>query len=302
VSDPLLAIVSITGKDQKGVVARISTHLAERSANIEDIEQHVVQGLFVMNMLVDIRDMSVRLDELITGLLAIGNEIGMEIKVHLHAEPRRAKIAVLVTREPHCLAQIADDVHSGLLQADIVGVFGNREELRGEAESRGFSFDWKPCDKDDKEPHFHWLQERLETAGAELVALARYMQIIPAWMCERWRGKMINIHPSLLPFYPGPNAYRQAYEAGARVAGCSAHYVTEKLDEGPIIFQDVFRIDSASESVDEVKENGRRLEGRTLSKALQLHVNDEILIHQGKVVFRPRPAHFGHRGEANKSA
>ena len=79
----------------------------------------------------------------------------------------------------------------------------------------------------------------------------------------------------------------------ARVAGCSAHYVTEVLDEGPIIFQDVFQIDPASESVDEVRENGRRLEGRTLSKALKLHVNDEIVVHGGKVVFRPRPAHFG---------
>ena len=91
-AEPLLAVVNVTGNDQKGVVARISTHLAERSVNIEDIEQHVVHGLFIMNMLVDIRDMSIRLDELITGLIEIGAEIGMEIKVHLHTEPRRLRL------------------------------------------------------------------------------------------------------------------------------------------------------------------------------------------------------------------
>lgn len=112
-------------------------------------------------------------------------------------------------------------------------------------------------------------------------------------MCEQWRWKLINIHPSLLPFSPGPNAYRQAWEAGARVAGCLAHYVTEALDTGPIIFQDVFQFDPTTESVEQVKETGQRLEGKTLSRALQLHVNDELVVHEGKVVFRPRPAHFG---------
>lgn len=291
-AESLLAVVSVTGKDQKGVVARISTHLAERGVNIEDIEQHVVQGLFIMNMLVDIRDMSIRLDELITGLIEIGAEVGMEVKVHLHAEPRRMRLGLLVTREPHCLEQVVQDVEAGDLRADLACVLSNREDLRGFVEAHGVPFEWRPCDKDDKEPHFRWVGERLDAHGVELVALARYMQIIPPWMCEKWRWRIVNIHPSLLPFYPGPNAYRQAHEAGARVCGCSAHYVTEKLDEGPIIFQDVFQINVANETVDEVRENGRRLEGKTLSKALQLHVDDEIVVHEGKVVFRPRPVHF----------
>lgn len=291
-AQPLLAIVSVTGGDQRGIVARVSTHLSERGVNIEDIEQHVVQGLFIMHMLVDIRDMAVSLDELITELLSLGREIGVEIKVNLHAKRLRVKIGLCVTREPHCLKEICDDIKSGKLHAEIVCALSNREDLRGVAEARGLKFEWSPCPKEDKESHFRWMQERLEAHGAELVALARYMQIIPGWLCEKWKWKMINIHPSLLPFYPGPNAYRQAYESGARVAGCTAHYVTEDLDEGPIIFQDVFQIDATKETVDEVKENGRRLEGRTLSKALQLHVNDEIIVHSGKVVFRSRPSRF----------
>lgn len=292
-ANPLLAVVSVSGKDQKGVVARISTHLAERDVNIEDIEQHVVQGLFVMHMLVDIRDMSIRLDELITGLLTIGQEIGMEIKVSLHAEPERPRLAVLVTREPHCLEEIGASITSGALRAELVCVLSNREELRPLAESLGVPFEWRAVNPADKDLHFRWLHGRLEHWRADVVALARYMQIVPGWMCEAWKWRMINIHPSLLPFYPGPNAYRQAHAAGARVAGCSAHYVTEVLDTGPIIFQDVFTFDPAAESVEQVKEKGQRLEGRTLARALQLHVNDEIVVHGGKVVFRPRPAHFG---------
>lgn len=292
-AEPLLAVVSVTGRDQKGIVARVSTHLAERDINIEDIEQHVVQGLFVMHMLVDIRDMAVSLDELITDLLALGAEIGVDIKVRLHREEMPTRLAVLVSREPHCLEQIAADVASGVLHAQIVCVLSNHEQLRGLAERHGLPFEWSPCDKENREPHFRWMQARLEHHGAELVALARYMQIVPPWMCEKWKWRMINIHPSLLPFYPGPNAYRQAYESGARVAGCTAHYVTAELDKGPIIFQDVFTIDPSKETVEEVKENGQRLEGRTLSKALQLHINDEIVVHENKVVYRPRPAHFG---------
>ncbi|MBN1476550.1 ACT domain-containing protein, partial [Candidatus Sumerlaeota bacterium] len=227
--DRVLAVISVSGKDQKGVVARICTHLAERSINIEDIEQHVVEGLFVMHMLVDIRDMSISLDELITDLLSIGEQIGMRIKVNLHSRPKKTRLGILVTREPHCLEQIAADITSMQMAAEIVCVLSNREDLAEIAARLGLPFEWQPVAKEDKETHFRWIQERLEASGAELVALARYMQIIPPWMCERWKWRMINIHPSLLPFYPGPNAYLQAYEAGARVAGCSAHYVTEVL-------------------------------------------------------------------------
>jgi formyltetrahydrofolate deformylase len=289
----LLAVVSVSGKDQKGVVARICTHLAERSINIEDIEQHVVEGLFVMHMLVDIREMSISLDELITDLLSIGEQIGMKIKVNLHSRPKRTKIGVMVTREPHCLEQIATDIASGEMAAEITCVLSNREDLTETATRLGLPFEWQAITKEDKDLHFRWIDERLEANGAELAALARYMQIIPTWMCDKWQWRMINIHPSLLPFYPGPNAYLQAYEAGARVAGCSAHYVTEVLDEGPIILQDVFQFDTMEQTVDEVREMGRRLEGKTLSQALRLHVNDEIVVHEGKVVFRQRPHHFG---------
>ncbi|HMS59667.1 MAG TPA: ACT domain-containing protein, partial [Tepidiformaceae bacterium] len=133
----VLAIVSVLGRDQKGVVARISTYLAERDVNIEDIEQRVVRGQFLMDMLVDITGASVSLDELITGLLGIGDEIGMEIRVSLHGARDRKRVAVLVSKEAHCLEQLIADQRAGDLNGDIVAVIGNHESLREQAEAAG---------------------------------------------------------------------------------------------------------------------------------------------------------------------
>src|SRR5438045_3063517 len=115
----VLAVVSVLGKDQKGVVAQFATYLAERGVNIEDIEQRVVRGFFLMDMLVDIKDLTIDLTELMTGLLDLGRKIDMEVRVHLHSERRKRKIAILVSKEPHCLQQLIDDFKHGQLHGDI---------------------------------------------------------------------------------------------------------------------------------------------------------------------------------------
>src|SRR5690349_16326815 len=147
----VLAIVSVLGRDQKGVVARISTYLAERDINIEDIEQRVVRGQFLMDMLVDITDASVSLDELITGLLAIGSDIGMEIRVTLHGPRERKRVAVLVSKEAHCLEQLFHDGRAGELNGDLAVVLSNHEDLRPIAEAEGIPFHWSPST--DKPAH-----------------------------------------------------------------------------------------------------------------------------------------------------
>jgi formyltetrahydrofolate deformylase len=281
----ILAIISVLGRDQKGVVARISTYLAEQDINIEDIEQRVVRGQFLMDMLVDITDASVSLDELITGLLAIGNEIGMEIRVTLHSERERRRVAVLVSKEPHCLEQLIADSRAGLLHGELAVVVGNHETLRGIAEAAGIPFAWHPAD--DKAAHEAFVLQQLERANADVVVLARYMQILTPAVVSPYAGRIINIHPSLLPYFPGANPYRRAWEDGVRVTGCTAHFVTEELDAGPIILQDVFHIDVGVDSVDDVRRKGRALEGVVLSKALQLYLNNEVVVINGKVVFKP---------------
>ena len=281
----VLVIVSVLGRDQKGVVARISSYLAEREVNIEDIEQRVVRGQFLMDMLVDIGDSSATLDELITGLLAIGEEIGMEIRVSLHNERQRPRVAILVTREPHCLEQLIEDHREGNLVGDLVACLGNHEVLRPIAEEYGIPFDW--LSSDDKPAHEAFLLQKLDECKADLVVLARYMQILTPTLCVPYAGRIINIHPSLLPYFPGANPYRRAWEDGVRVSGCTAHFVTEELDAGPIILQDVFQRDVGVDTVDDVRRKGRALEGHVLSRATQLYVNNEIVVINGKVVFKP---------------
>jgi formyltetrahydrofolate deformylase len=117
--------------------------------------------------------------------------------------------------------------------------------------------------------------------------LARYMQILSPTVIDRYPFRIINIHPSLLPYHPGPNAYRQAWEEGVRVSGCTAHLVTEQLDAGPVILQDVFPIRVGEDSLETVKANGQALEGKVLSKAVQLFLNDELVVKDKKVMFRP---------------
>jgi formyltetrahydrofolate deformylase len=281
----VLAIVNVLGNDQKGVVARISTYLAERDINIEDIEQRVVRGQFLMDMLIDITEASVSLDELITGLLAIGKDIGMDIRVTLQHKRERKRVAVLVTREAHCLEQLVADARSDDFQGEIVCVLSNHESLRPLAESAGLRFEWFPSE--DKAAHEAFLLERLEAYRADLVVLARYMQVLTPAVVSPYAGRIINIHPSLLPYFPGANPYRRAWEDGVRVTGCTAHFVTEDLDAGPIILQDVFHIDVGVDSVDDVRRKGRLLEGVVLSRAVQLYLNNEVVVINGKVVFKP---------------
>jgi formyltetrahydrofolate deformylase len=289
-SQPVLAIVSVLGKDQKGVVAQFATYMAERGINIEDIEQRVVRGFFVMDMLVDLKELSTDLSELITGLLDLGRNIDMEVRVHLHSEKRKKRVVLLVSKEPHCLRQLVDDANDGRLHGQIVCVLSNHRDLEEMAQEAGLKFLWFPAE--DPQKHFDWLFETLKEHGADLVVLARYMRILPPKIVAGFRHKIINIHPSLLPYFPGAAPYRQAYESGVRVHGCTAHFVTEQLDEGPVILQDVFHINVGADTLDDVKNKGLELEAKILSKAVQLFLDEELVVVEGKVIFKPGISRF----------
>jgi formyltetrahydrofolate deformylase len=280
------AIVSVIGRDQKGVVARVSTYLASRNINIEDIEQRVMEGLFIMTMLVDLSDLDTTLDELVLGLRKIGEEISMETTLRLAGgPPERKRVAVLVTKEPHCLAQLARDRDAGLLRGDLVVALSNHAELEPLAREHGIPFAWAPST--DKAAHEEFLLARLAEYRPDLIVLARYMQVLTTRVIDRYPFRIINIHPSLLPYHPGPNAYKQAWAEGVRVSGCTAHFVTEQLDAGPVILQDVFHIRVGEDSLEEVKARGRALEAKVLSQAVQLCLNDQLVVKDRKVIFRP---------------
>jgi len=283
---PNRAVVSIIGHDQKGVVARVSTYLASCNTNIEDIQQKVMEGLFIMTMLVDLSDLHCTLDELVDGLKGIGDEINMEVKLRLAGGPaERKRVAVLVTKEPHCLEQLLRDRDAGKLNGDLLLVLSNHPELEPIARAAGIPFAWSPST--DKAAHFEYVLDQLGRVKPDLVVLARYMQILTANVIERYPFRIINIHPSLLPYHPGPNAYKQAWEEGVRVSGCTAHFVTEQLDAGPVILQDVFHIRVGEDTLDEVRARGQALEGAVLSQAVQLFLNDQLVVKDRKVIFRP---------------
>lgn len=284
------AVVSVLGKDQKGVVAQFATYMAERGINIEDIEQRVVRGFFVMDMLVELKEITTPLSELITGLLDLGRKIDMEVKVHLHSERRKKRIAILVSKESHCLEQLINDHQHGKLHGDIAGVFANHPDLEPIAREAGLSFFWHPHGDLDK--HFSWLLDALRKQNADLVVLARYMRILPASVVKSFQHRIINIHPSLLPYFPGAAPYKQAFESGVRVHGCTAHFVTEQLDEGPVIMQDVFHINVGADTIDDVKLKGLELESKVLSKAVQLYLDEELVVVEGKVIFKPGISRF----------
>ena len=290
------AVISVFGEDQKGVVARFATYLSERGANILDLEQQVASGRFLMDMLVDLSEMEMTLDELIPGLLKEGESIGMTVKVALQQAVRPTRVALLVTKEQHCLDELLKRARSGELRGEIACVLGNHPDLQAVAEAAGLPFEWE-ASKDRKAEHFAWLRDRLAHYEADLVVLARYMQILPPELVQAYPSRIINIHPSLLPQFPGPRPYHRAWEAGVRVAGCTAHYVTEDLDEGPIILQDVFAIDVGRDAAEDVRSKGQKLEGHVLADAVAMHLDQKLVVVDGKVVFRPGlTALLGERG------
>ena len=287
---PVLAVVSVLGKDQKGVVAQFATYMAERGINIEDIEQRVVRGFFVMDMLVDLKELSADLSELVTGLIELGKEMEMEVRVHLHSEKRQKKVAILVSKEPQCLLQLIDDHCHGKLHGQVACVLSNHPDLESIAKAAGLKFAWQSAD--DLEGHFDWLLKSLQQHAADLVVLARYMRILPPRVIGAYKSRIINIHPSLLPYFPGAAPYKQAFESGVRVHGCTAHFVTEQLDQGPVILQDVFHINVGADTIDDVKRKGLELEGQVLSKAVQLYLDEELVVVEGKVIFKPGISRF----------
>ena len=284
------AVINVIGQDQKGVVARFATYVAGKDINILDIEQQVVNGKFIMDMLVDLADMSLTLDKLITELLELGQSIDMQVRVTFHEQRRKKRVAAMVTKEAHCLEQMIADWKDGLYRGDIVCVLGNHPDLEPVAKEAGLPFAWMTSK--DKPAHFKWVLEQLAKYDVDLVALARYMQIIPPEMVKVYSNHIINIHPSLLPYFPGAKPYHQAWKQGVRVTGCTAHFVTEDLDEGPTILQDVFHINVGKDSAEDVREKGQKLEGNVLSNAVQMYLDEKLVVLEDKVVFRPGLSRF----------
>ncbi|MDE1766402.1 MAG: formyltetrahydrofolate deformylase [Thaumarchaeota archaeon] len=275
--------LTIVGKDHEGVVAGFTNFIFQNGGNIEKINQNVIKSLFGMYMeasftgKIDRKKFNDEAEK-------IAKNLKMEVNIHYEVSKRK-RVAVLVTKEPHCLEAILDARTKRQLRGEIAVVIGTENTLSRLAKKAKIPF--VMVDEKDQSS----AEEKIITIGkkynVDLMVLARYMRILSPNFVWRYPNRIINIHPSLLPAFPGAFAYVQAYERGAKIVGCTAHYVTEDLDQGPIIFQDAFAIDE-DETLESLKKKGQRLEARTLLEAVKMHLDGRLEVYWGKVHVRKR--------------
>ena len=274
------ATITVIGRDKTGVVARVTNLLFESRANIEALEEQVTRGQFSMTLQASWR--ASRFDEKAFGhgLRSLGRELGMDIKWWFTDPRRPQRMALMVTKGSHCLEAVLAAVKSGKLKVDVACVIGNHRDLQARAEKAGLPFH-----------HVAWTnrakaEERtlriLEKGQADFVVLARFMKILSPNFVWRFKNKIINIHPSLLPSFPGPQPYRQAYEHGVKIAGVSAHFVSMHLDEGPIIAQESFRI-TPGMTLGQIVVAGQKLEPKALVNGIRLYLTKQLDVHWGVV-------------------
>jgi formyltetrahydrofolate deformylase len=277
------AILLISCPDQAGIVAAISTFLFENRGNIVDIDQHVDQevGVFFMRVEWAITSFALPREAIVAGLKPLIDRFSM--KWELHFSDITPRIALFVTKDNHCFYDLLSRHESGELDMEIPLIASNREDLRGVAERFGIPFHHFPITKDTKEDQEIAEIALLREHRIDLVVLARYMQILSSRMTDAFPNRIINIHHSFLPAFPGAKPYHSAHRRGVKLVGATSHYVTEDLDEGPIIVQGVTSV-SHSDAVQDFIRKGRALEQSVLSRAVWLHLNRRTLVHANRTI------------------
>lgn len=270
--------VTVVGKDRKGVVADITNYIFGNSGNIEKISQNVVRGLFGMQLEASFKQADRR--EFDRGLQELAKKLQMEIKVHYQEPDRPRNVALFVSKEPHCIERILQGRKKGEIEADLAVVVGSEPSLKPIADAAGIPFH-SVAHTDQAEAERNILQ-LIEKYNVDVIVLARYMRILTPNFVWRYPNRVINIHPSLLPAFPGAYAYVQAYERGAKIVGCTAHFVTEDLDQGPIISQNSFKVQQ-SDTLETIKKKGQELEAETLFEAVKLYLEGRLEVYWGKV-------------------
>jgi formyltetrahydrofolate deformylase len=275
------ATVTVIGRDKTGVIARVTSFLFEQKANIEALEEQVTRGQFSMTLQASWKEGDLRPTALQAGLGRLAEALQMEIKVRFMHPRRRQRLALLVTREPHCFEAILRAAGAGQLpRCDPALVVGNRPDLEPLAHRHKLPFVRIPwIERAEAEARLLQVLERHEI---DFMVLARFMKILSPNVVWRFKNKIINIHPSLLPSFPGAQAYRQAYEHGVKIAGVTAHFVSMHLDEGPIIAQGSFVI-RPEWTLKEIVAAGQRLESRVLVRAVKLYLSRRLDVYWGTV-------------------
>lgn len=270
--------------DRTGIIAAVSGFFSRIGANITDLDQHSTDprgGRFFMRLEFELADLDQRIDALRADFKA-GVAEGFAMQWQINCASSRPRMAVLVSKHEHALMELLWKHARGELPAEIACVMSNHEDLRRQVEAFDIDFRVFDVSPDNKtEAHAQMLAQL--QAEADLVVLARYMQILPADWVAAFPNRIINIHHSFLPAFVGADPYQQAFNKGVKLIGATAHYVTEQLDEGPIIEQDTARV-THRHSVDDLRQLGRNLERHALSRAVQWHLQDRVIVDGAKTI------------------
>ncbi|MET0190618.1 MAG: formyltetrahydrofolate deformylase [Pseudonocardia sediminis] len=286
-------VITLSCPDRTGIVARISGFLADLGAWITEAGYHadVDAKVFCTRQVVDAASVPFGVEELRSRFDAVATELGGTYRISDTGE--RKRVVLLATRDEHCLHDLLGRAWTGELPAQITRVIGNHESLEPLVTAHGVPFHHVPFPRPG-DPHreagkvtaFEKIREMVAADDPDAVVMARFMQILPAHLCEEWAGRAINIHHSFLPSFAGARPYHQAHTRGVKLIGATCHYATADLDAGPIIEQDVIRVDHGDTAADMVR-RGRDIERLVLARGLRWHLEDRILVQGNRtIVFR----------------
>ena len=273
----------ITCEDRPGIVQAVSSFLYHQGANITALDQYATEaqgGRYFMRVEFELDGLQSRKENLTqTFATNVAKRYDMQWRLALVSDIK--KVGILVSKVDHALLELLWRHARGGLPCEITSVVSNHEDLREAVENFGIPFVVVPVNKDNKEEAYAKIDEIMQ--GNDLLILARYMQILSENFVSKWEMKIINIHHSFLPAFVGANPYKQAYEKGVKLIGATAHYVTADLDQGPIIEQDVERVNHDF-TVDQLRELGQDVERNVLARAVKWHLEDRIIVDGNKTV------------------
>lgn len=268
--------ITVVGKDREGIVAAFTNFVFQKKGNVEKVNQNVIKGLFGMYLEVSfIKKIDIRKFE--TELQKVAKKHKMDVSTH-HEIDSEKNIAIFVTKESHCLKILLDS--KSAITGKISVIVGTEKTLSLMAKKVKIPF--VLVDEKEQSKAESKLIDVCKKYDVDLIVLARYMKILTPNFVWRYPNRIINIHPSLLPAFPGALAYAQAYERGTKIVGVTAHYVTENLDQGPIIFQDSFNV-NPEDSLESIKKKGQKLEADTLLRAVKMHLTNKLEVRWRKV-------------------
>jgi len=268
--------ITVVGKDREGIVAQFTNFVFQKHGNIEKVNQNVIKGLFGMYLEVSFTS-KINFKKLDSELQKLGKKIRMEVSTHSETNSEK-NIAIFVTKEDHCLKEILSARRT--VKGKISVIVGTEKSLAPLAKKAKIPF--VIVNDKNQEKAEEKLLKLCKKFEVDVIVLARYMRILTPNFVWRYPDRIINIHPSLLPAFPGSLAYAQAFERGTKIVGVTSHYVTENLDQGPIIFQDSFKV-TPEDTLESIKKNGQKLEATTLLKAVKMHLSNKLEVRWRKV-------------------